>query len=405
MVMRLLGYAPRLGLFTETFQLIDCVQEMEQNRLLSVGSITEYDKLVEGAMRSFTETLVESSSTWDIEDTVFSSTDEALVSFLDRTTNIVLNNWLEHSRQIRISSVESITLGRVWDSCRTFIERYGADLFTQDFLQFRNLRAILHQGTAAYLASLIQMKRDDRELECGDSLVSAILSKRISFEDAANMLETILECVGENYSEYIDYNSTTTRSDHGENLYVLLDFLRVLSKYERISWNLKPVYWAHDALIRLRKSAAELWMENIKGQSSRHAARIIQAYDDLNKRYGIWLQNIYERLQERFVRPLEIAQMCALVFDAISEVRSNGEDNPVFKQLEFMIEMFAAETSGVGYETPAWLAELQDEVTYARVDAKEEQRLREPQDDPFESAPFPIKPVRLNDVEAQLRKQ
>ena len=404
-VMRLLGYAPRLGLFTETFQLIDCVQKMEQNRLLSVGSITEYDKLVEGAMRSLTETLAESASTWNLEDAAFSSPDEALVSLLDRTTNIVLNNWLEHSRQIRISSVESISSGRIWDSCRAFIENYGADLFTQSFLQFRNLRAILHQGTATYLASLIQMKRDDRELECGDALVSAILSKSIGFENAANMLETILECVGENYSEYIDYNSTTTRSDHGENLYVLLDFLRILSKYERISWNLKPVYWAHDALIRLRKSSAELWMENIKGQSSHHADRILSAYKDLNERYGIWLQNVYERIQERFVRPLEIAQMCALVFDAISEVRANGEDNPVFKQLESMTEAFAAETSGVGYETPVWLAELQDEVTYARVDAKEEQRLREPQDDPFESAPFPVNPIRLSDIEAQLHRQ
>ena len=403
-VMRLLGYAPRLGLFKETFQLIDCVQKMEQNRLLSAGSITEYDKLVEGAVRNLTETLSESSSAWDLEGSGFSSTDEALVSLLDRTINVVLNNWLEHSRQIRISSVESITADHIWNSCRNFIERYGADLFTQSFLQFRNLRAILHQGAATYLASLIQMKRDDRELECGDALVSAILSKSLDFEEAANMLETILECVGENYSEYIDYNSTTTRSDHGENLYVLLDFLRVLSRYERISWNLKPVYWAHDALIRSRKTAAELWMENIKGQSSYHAAKILSAYDALNKRYGIWLQNIYERLHEQFVRPLEIAQMCALVFDAISEVRANGEDNPVFTQLESMIEAFASETSGVGYEPPAWLEELQDEVTYARVDVKEDQRLREPQDDPFEVPPFPIKRMRISDVESQLNE-
>ena len=76
----------------------------------------------------------------------------------------------------------------------------------------------------------------------------------------------------------------------------------------------------------------------------------------------------------------------------------------MFTQLESMIEAFASETSGVGYEPPAWLEELQDEVTYARVDVKEDQRLREPQDDPFEVPPFPIKRMRISDVESQLNE-
>ena len=94
--------------------------------------------------------------------------------------------------------------------------------------------------------------------------------------------------------------------------------------------------------------------------------------------------------------------MCGLVFDAISEVRANGEDNPVFKQLEEMVESFAAEPGGVGFELPDWLTELQDEVMLSRVDSKEEQRLREPKDEAFEPVPFPIEPMTLEDVEAQI---
>ena len=155
-------------------------------------------------------------------------------------------------------------------------------------------------------------------------------------------------------------------------------------------------------MIRSCKPAAELWKENIKEQSAVQAGNILALYETLNKRHGIWLQSIYERLHERFVRPLEVAQMCGLVFDAISEVRANGEDNPVFKQLEEMVESCAAEPGGVGFELPDWLTELQDEVMLSRVDSKEEQRLREPKDEAFEPVPFPIEPMTLEDVEAQI---
>ena len=41
----------------------------------------------------------------------------------------------------------------------------------------------------------------------------------------------------ENYSEYMDYNSTTTQSDRGDMLYTLLDFLRLQASYNRVAWN------------------------------------------------------------------------------------------------------------------------------------------------------------------------
>ncbi len=408
-VLCLLKYVPRLGLLNETFQLIKCVQKMEQIRLSSPGSITEFDRIVEVASRSITETIAESSRGWRVNSAnsgsdPHDSQDEALSYYLVAITDVILKSWLSHSQQIRISSVEAIAKEEKWKLVKNFIQNYGSDLFTQDFLSFRNIRAILHQGALTYLSSLIAMKKENADLENGAKIVDAILEGREKLEIVASVLEIILECIGENYSEYVDYNSTTTQSDRGEKLFMLLDFLRILASYERISWNIKPIYWTHDSLIRAdRPKAAELWKERIKQQSAGLADANLQQYAKLNQKYGLWLPSVYERLQERYVRPLDIAQMCGLVYEAITEVRKSGEDNPTFQELSRKIEEFAATPAGVGFELPEWLTNLQDEVILSRVDSKEERRENDSRDDPFESIPFlPIKTTPRSEIERQI---
>ncbi|MBQ7813200.1 MAG: hypothetical protein IJ387_01735, partial [Thermoguttaceae bacterium] len=116
-VTRLFEYAPRLGLFAETFQLLRCVQKMEQARLSAPGSITEFDRLVETATRGLTETLAESSKYWRLRpDGPFASNDEALVAYLERTMDALLSRWLAHSQHIRISSVEAILTPGQWNA-------------------------------------------------------------------------------------------------------------------------------------------------------------------------------------------------------------------------------------------------------------------------------------------------
>lgn len=44
----------------------------------------------------------------------------------------------------------------------------------------------------------------------------------------------------EHYDEYRDYNTTTTQSDYGENIHILLDFLRLKVKYDRTAWRMRP---------------------------------------------------------------------------------------------------------------------------------------------------------------------
>ena len=69
-------------------------------------------------------------------------------------------------------------------------------------------------------------------------------------------LELVLQAVVENYEEYKDYNTTTTQSDYGENLHVLLDFLRLKAGYERHAWQFRPLVLAHEVLARHGRAAA-----------------------------------------------------------------------------------------------------------------------------------------------------
>ena len=380
-VLRFLEYTPRLGLLEETFQLMKTVQGMDRVTTQRAGVITEFDRIFETLTQNVTRSIADSSTGWeapsvenggeDTESTERSQTnDERLVQYLEKTVDILLSCWLSHSRHIRISSVEGITdqipspiPNTYWVKTKEFIQRYGSDIFTQEFLVFRNIRAILHQGVGNYLRSLMALYQDGQTLEIGEGLVDALVQNQYPFRQAASCLETVLECIAENFSEYIDYNSTTTHSDHGEKVYMFLDMLRVLTMYERISWNLKPVYWVHQTLIKYGfNNAAALWEERLGQKSVKTSEEILRSYQKLSQQYGISLPSISERLSERFVRPLQIDQMCGLIPEVTQRVRTEGEENESFRQLSNQVEFFANQQAGIGFEPPEWLRILQDEV-------------------------------------------
>ncbi len=400
-ILRLLEYGPRLGLITETYQLLETIQTMEQTQTMRPGAITEFDRLVETATRAIANCVAESSKSWRIakDDEQFASANHALVDYLERLIELLLASWLSHSRQIRISPVESLTDRTVWDEIKAFIQRYGHDIFTQQFMGFGNLRAVLHQGVENYLHSLMKMKNEDEDLDTAVRLIEDMEGGRITLQDATFALEVIFESVAEHYSEYIDYNSTTTHSDKGEKLYMLLDMLRVLTGYERISWNLKPVYWVHDSMIRAKcVEAANLWERAVAKRSYNAAEEHLRHYTRLSEKYGMWLPSVHERLQERFVRPLQIDRMCGLVAAAVREAREDGP-KPTFAELERQIEIFAREPLGVGYEIPEWLSSLQEEVMSTRVDAKD----GETDNDAFNPTPhFPQIRLSRKDLDKQI---
>lgn len=377
----LLRHLPRMGLLRETCQLLRVARAMEKKHPAGPGSVTEFDRLFEIGYQGIVESLVESSLDWqrmapvvestvekDEPDTNANAEDEEtengdpgadlqLIDCLQQVTESLLTEWLSHSRTLRLSVLERVTTDKAWEELVAFVERYGHDLFTQQFFHLGNLRAILHQGVDTWLEQLSEDEDADEKY-----LLLKELDHGLSRAEAKKHLSLIIEAIVENYAEYRDYNATTTQSDRGEMLYTLLDFLRVKVGYERIHWNLRPIIMAHHVLIeRGLTSAAELWRQAMAHRTSDVADQQLKRLAKLQSQYSMRLSTVADRLGERFVRPLVIDRVRALVEPAAREAQL-GEPPTTFALLEQEAGELADEPSGAGLDLPDWLETLEDEV-------------------------------------------
>ncbi len=353
----LLAWLPRLGLWIETCELLESAREMERAHPVGAGAVTEYDELFKIGYRSIVESLVVSAETWPAMPDGEESRSDALVSCLEKLTESLLQGWLGHSRTLRLSVLERIHDRATWKKTVAFIEQYGHEIFTQRFLNLGNIRAILHQGVGKWLTSLQEEPREDAPQKLLDELAGGL-----PLEDAAEHLGLVLEAIVENYGEYRDYNSTTTQSDRGELLYMLLDFLRLRSRYDRVCWNLKPVVLAHEILVRRSEDqAARIWRRALTERINDEADQYLLKLAELQKKYAMRMPTVADRLAERFVRPLTIDRIRALVAPAIEEARQGG-DSPKFEMLQHDTNCLTREPTGVGLDVPAWLVALEEEV-------------------------------------------
>ena len=377
MLARLLSYAPRLGLLGETYQLLETIRGMEREHPAGPGAVTEFDRLFEIGCREIVRCLVVSSAGWPSESDdkrrARRQADLELVDYLEHVTEPLLSCWMDHSRNIRLSVLESVADASRWQKLKKFIRRYGRDCFTQMFMNYGNLRSILHQGADAYLRSLEEESDEQYRPKLLDEL-----DRVIEREDAARWLELAIEAVVENYAEYVDYNSTTTQSDRGEMLYTLLDFLRVLASYDRVAWNLKPVVIAHDVLVREgRNGAARIWQQAVAQRTEGIADSHLKRLERLSAQYAMRLPSVADRIGERFVRPLAIDRLCALVRPAIEELR-RGRSPKSFRRLEKEVARFTQQPSGVGFDLPSWLEALEDEAVRVRSRLPEARDAQDP---------------------------
>jgi hypothetical protein len=365
-IRELLRLLPRLGMLSETCQLIQAARRMENDHPVGANAVTEFDRLFEVGYKSLVETLVEVSRQWPVSPNASSEVpDTDLVDSLEQLTESLLHEWLSHSRTLRLTVLERMLDEKVWNSIKEFIERYGHDLFTQQFLNVGNLRAILHGGVDAWFEKLL----DDPEQADSFQLLGA-LDQGIPRVDAVKRLTLVLEAVVENYGEYRDYNNTTTQSDRGELLFTLLDFLRVRAQYERVAWQLKPVLLAHEILVRRgRTEAAEMWRRAVADRTSAVADSLETRLAELPSKYGMRLPSVTDRIGERFVRPLTIDRVRSLVRPAMESMRraalagkTIADDESYFSVLEQECAELTQEPSGAGLEVPPWLRALEAEV-------------------------------------------
>ena len=315
-----------------------------------------------------------------------------MITFLEEAVEALLRSWLAHSHGVRLSVLETVSGRSPWSDLKRFIEEYGHDLFTQRFMNLGNLRAILHRGVDAWLTALSEEPDAADEYRFLDDLDS-----RLPQDRAVRCLTVAIEAVVENYAEYVDYNSTTTQSDRGEMLYTLLDYLRLRASYDRVAWNLQPVILAHEVLVRSgHQATADIWRAAVAERTAGIAEEHLKRFQRLNRKYGMRLPSIADRLAERFVRPLVVDRLRALVRPAMEEAPGKPQAaSGAFALLEKGVAEFTRDICGAGFDVPEWLESLEQEVDRVLSNGPEDEELPDP--------PLPVLQVRL--TQEELREQ
>ena len=256
----LLAWLPRLGLWVETCELLEVARQMERDHPVGPGAVTEFDELFKIGYRAIVESLVASSAHWpSAQDGEEDETQaEALVSCLEKLTESLLTSWLAHSRTLRLSVLERVHDKASWKKLVEFVERYGGELFYAAVFEPGQHPGDSASGRRPTGCTACRKTRATKPRKS----CSTIWPRASRSTNVAEQLALVLESIVENYGEYRDYNSTTTQSDRGELLYMLLDFLRLRTRYDRVCWNLKPVVLAHEILVRRSQDqAARVWRQ------------------------------------------------------------------------------------------------------------------------------------------------
>jgi hypothetical protein len=371
---------------------------MEQTQPTRGRGITEFNHFFQSAYQSAVENVVRSSEGWPEEQ----GSDESVVDLLERITAPFLQLWIEHSRTLQLSVLESLSgdgerAQTQWSALVQFIQRYGADLFHARFLTLSNLRGILHRGAASHLDYL----DDNTDPLHPNRLIDDLDRGTIRRDEASKRLELVLQAVVENYEEYKDYNTTTTQSDYGENLHVLLDFLRLKATYERHAWQFRPLVMAHEVLARHgRPSTAVRWQESLVQLTHDLARQHLENLARLERQHGVRLGTISDRLNERFVKPLALDRLCALVEPCLEESRQIEDEGqrPSFQRLRQELRAYTASPAGVGLDVPSWLKRLESEVRRVQASRTSMAALAE------NFFRVPRRAVNHDDVQRQLRE-
>lgn len=352
---RLVTYLPRLGLLVETRDLLTAINVIELTHPIGPSAITEFDRLFRAGCAAICRCAVESSDSW-AKRRRLDQPDERLLDLMDSLIAPLTHLWLMHSSSMRLSVVENLHDEDRWRQVRRFIERYGEELFTQPFMFFGNLRAILLQGVNAWLDALEEDTPEEHR-----PLLLRDLGRRLSQNEAVECLEVIIEAVVENYAAYIDYNSSTTQSDRGERLYTLLDFLRLAAEFNRLTWNMEPATIAHRVMLELgRRHDAAAWRNEYYYRTEAMQRDFRRRFQTLVHKHGMTLAGISQRIEHGIREPVEIARLRVAAARAVRALH-RGEGSEQAAELQAVVTQFKYYSAGTGIELPNWIVALQDE--------------------------------------------
>lgn len=351
----LLTQLPRLGLLKETWHLLRTAHRMEKASRPGEMAVTEFDRLFRTAVRSCVESLLRSASQW--ENGAFSQ--EKLVELLQILLKPFVEEWVAHSQTMRLSAVESMKRDAIWNEVRDFISKYGAELFHAKMLTLGNVRAILHNGIPWFLNFLAESADPLRPVPLLEDLDRGV----IETDQVVHVLELIYSTVVDKFDRFLEYNTTTTQSDYGEKFFYLLDFLRVEADYDRDAWNFTPLNLAHQVLCQWNLSeAVTAWERTFEKRAQESAAGHLQRLRAIERRYGMRLPAISDRLNEHFTKPLAVNRMLALLPQVVEDATAQRTNSAAFEQLRQEIDAYLVDSIGSGIELPAWMQNLEKEV-------------------------------------------
>jgi hypothetical protein len=358
LIRALLGQLPQLGLFRETWHVLRTAYVMERTTPPNGMSITEFDRLLETALQSTLATII-AGTTADGSPIP----DATLLEIVDHVVHPYVTLWRKHSATMRLSSIEVLKDQTTWRKVKSFVKKYGSDMFHPRMLSMGNLRGIVQRGAEAYLDYLSENEDPLHPIKLLEDL-----DHTISRGEAAFLLETILRCIVEKFERFLEYNTTTTQSDYGEQLHCLLDFLRLEAEYERHAWDLAPLELAHEMLSRIgRVAAADAWRRDLETKTVKLAENYLKKLEKLEKKHGMRLPGVSDRLSEKFVKPLALDRILARVKPALRDSRL-GKDSEDFRQLQVETEEYLSTTLGSALELQPWLQTLDEEVQDAEGD-------------------------------------
>jgi hypothetical protein len=343
---------PRLGLLRETLLVVQTAHAMEQAQPPESFRVTEFGRLFQTALQGAVEAATDAAGP---------AGEAALLPLLEKLVHPFMALWSQHSQTFLVGILETVRTEAEWQGLCDFIRRYGRDLFHVRFLAPGNLRGILQRGIGAYLRSLKEQPDTNNASRLVEDLDDAIPQA-----EAERRLHVILQALLENYEEYKDYNATAPQSDYGDNLHVLLDFLRLKASYDRHAWQLRPLALVHEVLARSQPAAAARWQERFAQVTEPEAGRQLERLAELERAHGLRLRTVADRLSERFVKPLALDRLCALIPRAMEAAGRPGAD-VALAQLETELRPHLENPTGVGLDVPAWLQRLEATVQQTRA--------------------------------------
>lgn len=349
----LLKQLPRLGLFRETWHVVRLAHRMERETRPSQMAVTEFDRIFRTGLRNTMDCLIESAEHW--QDGKFS--DDDLVTLMHDILSHYSDQWLRHSQTMRLSSVEALRNDALWDEVCEFIKRYGLDLFHPKSLTLGNVRVILHNGVEWYLN---QLREQDDPINPNKMLL-AIEKGQIDEEAVVEYIEVVYSAIVDKFDRFLEYNTTTTQSDYGDKFHVLLDFLRIEAAYDRSAWERIPEGIAHRSLAAShREGALKFWEDLLEHDSRDEADSHVAQLQELERRYGVHLPTIADRLNERFMKPLAVNRMLTLVEPAM---KGDTDAPRRFDRLQEEIAAYMRDQTGSAIDIPQWLQDIEREIS------------------------------------------